>query len=200
MYRPSFRPQISDPAEAPQHPEQDSFKVYGEGKLFTTSGNYYRYFIESIVDKSIVEVTKQEYDDASKSKVYKTYRIDWQSSDPIEDYVYGEFVRAGSNSKNLKEVGKNLPVFEFLAKKDELIVEYLEALPKQFVTKSGDFYSGLYHIHFEGGALAGPEHTSDPHKILYSPGTRLSEYLPEYFTAPAVMYSKTRKSTYNREE
>lgn len=202
MYRPAFKSRIDIQVEQlptdPNHPDEESYKQFGEVPVPVSAGNYDRYFIESIVDGTVVEITLTEYSrEVDSKKIYKKYKLDWNTSSPREDFLEGEFVRLGSNSKNIQQVQKHPALFEYLVKKGELIVEYLEALPRQFVLHNGDFYSGLYHIHPVGGPLADPVHTSTPHKVLYSPGTRLNEFLPRTFTAPAVQYDRSRQNTYN---
>ena len=202
MYRPAFKSRVDIQVEQlptdPNHPAEESYKQFGEGSVPVSAGNYDRYFIESIVDGSVVEINFNEYSrEVDGKKIYTKYKINWETSSPKVDFLEGEYVRYGSNSKNIQQVQKYPKVFEFLATKGELLVEYLEALPKQYIVQNGDFYSGLYHIHPVGGPLADPVHTSAPHKVLYSPGTRLNEFLPRTFTAPAIQYDRSRQNTYN---
>ena len=197
MYRPSFKPATPAVDIGPYHPEEDSFKEYGTTQQVKPTGNYDRYFIESIVDKSIVEITAQEYQrEIDSKKIYKKYKLNWETASPLFDFLEGSFVRLGSNSKNIEQVKQHTSLFEYLAKKGEIVVEYLEALPKQFILSNGDFYIGLYHIHPQGGTLADPVHTSNPHKVLYSPATRPNPYLQEVFTSPAVQYDRAREGNY----
>jgi len=202
MYRPAFKSKVNVEVEEvitdPNHPAEESYKQFGITPVNGASGNYDRYFIESIVDGTVAEISFAEYSrEVDTKKIYNKYKISWETSSPKEDFLEGEYVRFGSNSKNIQQVQKHPSIFQYLAKKGELIVEYLEALPKQFILQNGDFYTGLYHIHPQGGPLADPVHTSNPHKILYSPGTRLNEFLPKVFTAPAVQYDRSRQNTYN---
>ena len=198
MYRPSFKPSAKNTNQdvGPNH-GADIYKEYGKTPVEKALGNYKRYFIESIVDGTVGEITRDEYKlELKDTKLYKRYSIDWNAASPSLDVMLNGHIITGSNIKNIQEVLKYPALFEFLAKKDEITVEYLQALPKQFMLKNGNYYEGLYHITKEGIKLTGEVHTSSPHKVLYTPGTRLTEYLPEYHTSTAIQYSRTRKAAY----
>ena len=140
-------------------------------------GYIVRYFIaKSWAPDTIVEVSVDTYNsDFSKlnTGAYSRAKINWYISGNLKDYVMNGGKKEGVLTKNRKlidDIKKTLPGIVIL--KNNLLQFYKS---ENLYTNGGEYalipggtsYVGLYHITPGIGPMIGPNHTKDPHPILY---------------------------------
>ena len=140
-------------------------------------GYIVRYFIaKSWAPDTIVEVSVDSYNsDFSKlnTGAYSRAQINWYINGNLKDYVMSGGKKEGVLTKNRKlidDIKKTLPGIIIL--KNNLLQFYKS---EKLYTNGGEYalipggtsYVGLYHITPGIGPMIGPNHTKDPHPILY---------------------------------
>jgi len=141
------------------------------------TGYITRYFIAKSWDpNTIIEVSVDSYNsDFSKlnTGAYSRAQINWYISGNLKDYVMNGGKKEGVLTKNRKlidDIKKTLPGIIIL--KNNLLQFYKS---ENLYTNGGEYalipggtsYVGLYHITPGIGPMIGPNHTKDPHPILY---------------------------------
>ena len=141
------------------------------------TGYITRYFIAKSWDpNTIIEVSVDSYNsDFSKlnTGAYSRAQINWYINGNLKDYVMSGGKKEGVLTKNRKlidDIKKTLPGIVIL--KNNLLQFYKS---ENLYTNGGEYalipggtsYVGLYHITPGIGPMIGPNHTKDPHPILY---------------------------------
>ena len=141
------------------------------------TGYITRYFIAKSWDpNTIIEVSVDSYNsDFSKlnTGAYSRAQINWYINGNLKDYVMSGGKKEGVLTKNRKlidDIKKTLP--EIIILKNNLLQFYKS---ENLYTNGGEYalipggtsYVGLYHITPGIGPMIGPNHTKDPHPILY---------------------------------
>ena len=89
----------------------NTVKVFVEQEVKPTledraAGIWRRYFIQKVVNKVIIEVTKERYQAYLKTPGYKVLSLFWIIKGPAENVVKGPYVYKGASEKNREAVGK----------------------------------------------------------------------------------------------
>jgi hypothetical protein len=136
-----------------------------------------RYFIaKNWKVETLIEVSVDSYNsDFSKLNkgAYSRVQINWYINGNLKDYVMNGGKKEGVLTKNRKlieDIKKTLPGIVIL--KNNLLQFYKS---ENLYTNGGEYalipggpsYVGLYHITPGIGPMIGPNHTKDPHPILY---------------------------------
>lgn len=75
-------------------------------------GYFYRYFIQDIRNKSIVEVKLEKYNKFSTKNYINSEKVKWDLTTPVENLKRGSYIYFGSEAKNketILELENNIP-------------------------------------------------------------------------------------------
>ena len=166
-----------------------------------SKGSFSRFFVKDSRNEKIIEVKRGSYrEEKDANKLYRRIlRIEWYVTGPLEDQLINGFLYPGTKSKNqdvinqaelilpgigaqiLRDPGQfvldKTAISQLPKPKKPKVKEDLFTNGKEFVNKrTGQEYTGPYHIHPSEGAMVGATHTYKKHDKLIP--------FPEMFKAP----------------